>query len=242
METPENDPTLSITNNIPISQNSDGSWFINNSSIRINVHTPPGDAQWKNIEMTGYVKVTPRMIGKMTTFATNSSESDKNNEESNDIIDIDWRARGGRHNSDIPCEGTSLGGTLYGDGAANWKKEIWHTGGYTDARGSSHAASPIIDRWVGWKVVMYNIQNNQAVKMESYIDDENNNKWRKVTDIIDDGQWYANTPDKIFYSANCERSKDYIITNSGSIATFRADNVALNFKNLSIREIQPPLK
>jgi hypothetical protein len=242
IENPKKDPILSITNDIPISRNNDGSWFINNSSIRINVLTPDDDEQWKNIEMTGYVKVKPRMIGKATAFATYSPDADKSNEENNDIIDIDWRARGGRHNNNTPCEGMALGGTLYGDGTANWKKEIWHTGGYTDAKGTSKVTGPIIDRWVGWKVVMYNIQNNQAVKMESYIDDGNNNKWRKVTDLIDDGQWYANTPDDVFYSANCERSKDYIITNSGSIATFRADNVALNFKNLSIREIQPPVR
>ncbi len=121
-----------------------------------------------------------------------------------------------------------------------WKKEIWHTGGYTDAKGTVQGTSSINDRWIGWKVVMYNINDNQAVKMESYLDDENNNKWRKVTEIIDDGQWYANASDEIFYSAGCDRPKNHIITNSGPIATFRSDNVALNFKNLSIREIQPP--
>ena len=72
---------------------------------------------------------------------------------------------------------------------------------------------------------MYNINNDTAVKMESYIDNKNTNYWVKVTDLIDDGGWFANSPDNIFYSANCGKSKDYIVTNAGPIVTFRSDNM-----------------
>ena len=41
-----------------------------------------------------------------------------------------------------------------------------------------------------------------------------------------------------FYSANCGRSKDYVILNVGPIATFRSDNIIWDFKDLSIREIR----
>jgi hypothetical protein len=44
----------------------------------------------------------------------------------------------------------------------------------------------------------------------------------------------------VFYSANCGRPKDYIITNSGPIVTFRSDNMIWDFIDLSVREIQPP--
>jgi hypothetical protein len=87
---------------------------------------------------------------------------------------------------------------------------------------------------------MYNINNDAAVKMESYLDDKNNNNWTRVTDVIDNGGWYARSSDKEFYSAGCDRPKDYIITNGGPIVTFRADGVVLDFKNLSVREIQSP--
>lgn len=46
-------------------------------------------------------------------------------------------------------------------------------------------------------------------------------------------------PNAEFYSANCGKPKDYIVINSGPIAKFRADNMVLDFKDLSIREIQP---
>jgi len=232
MDNPKEDPVFTIVSNIPITRNGDGSWFIANPAIRMSVITSPGSEPWKNVEMTGYVKIDSTRT---------RSFFGSNNEESDSTSDIDWRARGGRHNNDVPCEGTALNGGIYVDGTVAWKKEIWHTGGYTDARGIGKATTnSILGRWIGWKVVMYNINNNQAVKMESYLDDKNDNNWKKVSDVVDNGGWYAKSSDKVFYSADCGRPKDYIITNAGPIATFRADNVAMNFRDLSIREIQPP--
>jgi hypothetical protein len=57
---------------------------------------------------------------------------------------------------------------------------------------------------------------------------------------VNNGGWYAGTPNDLFYSANCGRSKDYVILNSGPITTFRSDNMIWDFKDLSIREIQAP--
>ena len=87
---------------------------------------------------------------------------------------------------------------------------------------------------------MYNINNDSAVRMQTYLDDNANNHWRKVADVVDDGGWYADNPNDVFYSANCGRSKDYIVLNSGPYATFRSDNMIWDFKELNVREIQPP--
>ena len=230
MDNPRNDGIFNPES--PITRQPDGSWQIAgrhkigkyNEEVRMNVNTTPGNKQWKNVEITGYAKVVSK-----------SSSSDNN-----DNADLDWYARGGRHNSSTPCESTALHGGLYIDGSVGWKKEIWQVGGYTDARDKAKVTDSILGRGIGWKVVMYNINNATAVKMESYLDDKNNNNWRKVTDLIDDGGWYANSPDNIFYSANCGKPKDYIITNGGNIVTFRSDNIIWDFKNLSVREIQPP--
>ena len=48
---------------------------------------------------------------------------------------------------------------------------------------------------------MYNIANDTAVRMQSYLDDNNNNQWVKVADIIDDGGWYADASDNEFFNA-----------------------------------------
>ena len=230
MDNPENDGIFNPES--PITKQPDGSWQIAgrhkigkyNEEVRMNVNTTPGDKQWKNVEITGYAKVV-------------SKSSSSNN---NDNADLDWYARGGRHNSSIPCESTALHGGLYIDGSVGWKKEIWQVGGYTDARDKAKVTGSILGRWIGWKVIMYNINNDTAVKMESYLDDKNNNNWRKVTDLVDNGGWFAKSPDNIFYSANCGKPKDYIVTNGGPIVTFRSDNIIWDFKDLSVREIQPP--
>jgi hypothetical protein len=220
MSNPKSDGIFSITSNHNITKQKDASWRIDAPMVRMNIDTLPGAEPWKNVEITGYVKVV--------------SKSSPNN------TDLDWSARGGIQNNDIPCEGTALHGGLHIDGSVGWKKEIWQVGGYTDERAKAKVLTDsILGRWIGWKVVMYNINNDTAVKMESYIDNKNTNYWVKVTDLIDDGGWFANSPDNIFYSANCGKAKDYIVTNGGTIVTFRSDNLIWDFKNLSVREIIP---
>ncbi|MDF2767267.1 MAG: hypothetical protein K0S91_102 [Nitrososphaeraceae archaeon] len=220
---PKSDGIFSITDNYNITKQTDGSWRIDVPMVRMNVITPPGAEPWKNIEITGYAKVV--------------SISSPNNTTA-----LDWSARGGRQNAGVPCEGTALHGGLHVDGSVGWKKEIWQHGGYTDERAKAKVTDSILGRWIGWKVVMYNINNDTAVKMESYLDNKNTNYWVKVTDLVDDGGWYADTPDNIFYSANCGKAKDYIIINGGPIVTFRSDYLVWDFKKLSVREIIPEEK
>jgi hypothetical protein len=236
MENPFSDDLFSSSFERNITRQEDGSWRIAGPAVRLNVGTPPNAEVWKNVEITGYAKV-------IDSISSDANDRDNGEGEEKDFTsDLDWRARGGRHNHENPCEGTSYTGTIDINGNVGWKKEIWHTGGYTDARAVEKVTDSIIARWIGWKVVMYNINNinnSTAVKLESYLDDKNNNQWRKVTDLVDDGGWYAKSSDKEFYSANCGRPKDYIITNGGPIVTFRSDNTIWDFKNLSVREIVP---
>jgi len=190
-------------------------------SVRLNVNASNSSQSkwWKNVEMTGYVKVV--------------------NATSNNAA-LDWYARGRLHISSSPCQGVAYHGGLRTEGSVFWQKEIWHPGGYTDYRGDVNVTHPILGRWVGFKAIMFNINNDSAVKLQAYLDDNASNHWKKVVDVIDDGGWYAIAPDALFYSANCGRSRDYIILNAGPIATFRSDNMIWDFKDLSIREIQVP--
>ena len=224
MENPKEDEHFSITFNPNITRQEDGSWRISTPVVRMNVNTLEGETNWKNVEMTGYAKIA----GVMTNSSNKVIEND-----------LTWYARGGKHNQEIPCEATAYMGGLYDNGKVGWKKELWFVGGYTDERQSAKVTNSLVDRWVGWKVVIYNINGNSEVKLESYIDNTNTNYWVKVTDLVDDGGWYAKMPDSHFFDAECSKDKDFIITNSGSTATFRSDNLIWDFKNLSIREIEP---
>jgi hypothetical protein len=194
MDNPKDDRSFSVTSHMPIIKQSDGSWQVNSTEVRLNVITLPGQEEWKNVEMTGYVKVISKVKTSLSNFSrqNNVKEQDAAQDDTEEKLLkpdlVDWRARGGRHNSKVPCEGTSLNGALYIDGIADWKKEIWHTGGYTDARGMAKAIdSSIAERWIGWKAIMYNINDDKAVKMESYIDDRDSNQWKKVNEVIDSG-------------------------------------------------------
>jgi hypothetical protein len=224
MENPQEDEHFSITFNPNITRQEDGSWRISTPVVRMNVNTLEGETNWKNVEMTGYAKIAG-------VIANSSNKVIEN--------DLTWYARGGKHNQEIPCEATAYMGGLYDNGKVGWKKELWFVGGYTDERQSAKVTNSLVDRWVGWKVVIYNINDNSEVKLESYIDNTNTNYWIKVTDLVDDGGWYAKMPDSNFFDAECSKDKDFIITNSGSTATFRSDNLIWDFKNLSIREIEP---
>jgi hypothetical protein len=226
MESPKEDEHFSITFNPNLTKQEDGSWRIATPVVRMNVKTLEGETNWKNVEMTGYAKISG-------VIANSSNKVIEN--------DLTWYARGGKHNQEIPCEATAYMGGLYDNGKVGWKKELWFVGGYTDERQSAKVTNSLIDRWVGWKVVIYNINGNSEVKLESYIDNTNTNYWIKVTDLVDDGGWYAKMPDSDFFDAKCSKDKDFIITNSGSTATFRSDNLIWDFKNLSIREIDPTI-
>lgn len=241
MQNPLEDEAFSISSDVPILRSAldNEAWLINNTQIRMNVETPDSDQPWKNIEMTGYIKIRSIYDPNQRTGGTGAGDEGA---ADSPVPDITFRARGGVHSNDNPCDGTALNSGLEVlNREALWKKEIWHTGGYTNSKGSAVATdNPLLGRWIGWKAVMYNINNDTGVKMESYIDDNNTNQWKKVDEVIDKGGWFANGSDEEFNSANCGKSKDYVVTNGGPIATFRSDSIAFDFKDLSIREIQAP--
>ena len=224
MENPKDDQNFSITFNPNLTRQVDGSWRISVPVVRMNVKTLEGESNWKNVEMTGYVKIV--------SVIENSSNKMIEN-------DLTWYARGGKHNPEFPCEATAYMGGLYDNGKVGWKEELWFVGGYTDEKQSNKVTNSLVDRWIGWKVIIYNVNNNSEVKLESYLDNTNSNYWVKVTNLLDDGGWYAKMPDSYFFAPGCYKDKDSIITNSGSTATFRSDNLIWDFKNLSIREIDP---
>jgi hypothetical protein len=114
-------------------------------SVRMNVNTSDNKQWWKNVEMTGYAKVISAA--------------------SNDAA-LDWYARGGLHISSNPCEGVAYHSGLRADGSVFWQKEIWHTGGYTGLRSNIAATHALLGRWVGLKAIMFNINNDSAVRLQ----------------------------------------------------------------------------
>jgi hypothetical protein len=240
MSDPKNSSNFFITDNLNLSKLSDGSWRINASHVRMVVNTSDGQEKWKNVEITGYVRLSQLTNGNVSDTEISNSLSESNEDEIDDLVFI---SRSGRHSSEVPCEGTAYNAGLYTDGSAGWKKEIWHTGGYTEERARHKLAESYLNKWIGLKAVVYNVMKDNetsGVKLEMYIDGSNINNWTKVSDITDSGGWYTKSNNTEFFSAGCGRARDYVIIDGGPNIIFRTDNLLLDFKNLSVREIQPP--
>ena len=222
-----------------MTKNPDGSFKVTSSQVRYGVFTSSGykpdevvldhgilaqrgymqsPNDWKNVELTGYVKV-------------NSGQSGEN---------FAWYARGGRHTgSGNPegCEGSAYKPDLFYDGRVRFAKEQWHVSYvFTDHK---RPMDSIEDRWVGFKGIMWNMEQNgeTVVKMEIWVDNNEDSKqdgpWVKVDENIDSGGW-GNSDEE------CGGEPDQIITWGGPIATFRWDGASdVDIKNFSVREIQP---
>jgi hypothetical protein len=224
-----------------LTKNPDGSFKVESGQVRFGVFTTsgydPGKIEtldhatiaqkgymqspndWKNVEMTGYVKV-------------NSGQSGEN---------FAWYARGGRHTgSGNPegCEGVAYKPGLFYDGRVRFAKEQWHVSyAFTDSKRAMDSAE---DKWVGFKGIMWNfVENGEThVKMEIWLDKNEDGKqdgpWEKVDENIDSGGWGSE-------GEECGGEPDQIITWGGPIATFRWDGGSdVDIKNFSVREIQPP--
>jgi hypothetical protein len=134
MNNPKNDSIFSITSDENISRQSDGSWRIAASKVRMNINTPIGEVPWKNVEIRGYAKIVSLLSPNNT--------------------DLSWYARGGRHNIYNPYEGTAVKGIIDMTSTVGWEKEIWHTGGDTNTLSKTKVADSIIGKWIGLKTVM----------------------------------------------------------------------------------------
>ena len=220
-----------------ITQNPDGSWKQQDTQTRMGVYstnkttyqnTPiqtfsrseldsngymqlPSD--WKNFEMTGYVKL-------------NQGTSDE----------FTWQGRGGRHeDSNQGCEGSAYKGQLFFDGGNRFAKETYHV--QYDFTSAASNTPPLMDKWVGFKFVAYNkpgLVFSQQAHLETWIDVENNNNWVKINSFDDDGWGSGATHCSPAFADNMP------ISWGGPIAIFRIDNSNdFDFKNLSVREIQP---
>lgn len=172
---------------------------------------------WRNVEMTVYAK-----RGATTRRP-------------------DWQAfylsarSGWVHDEKQPCEGTSYHATVRFDGQVGFKKELWHTGGYTQLK-PDRAPKPWPTvpegRWIGMKFVCRNFDRDRKAKLQFYLDADERNDWKLIAEFDDTGGWRGEKP-------GCDRPPDQILTEARPAVYFRADFVAVELKKFSVREIEP---
>jgi hypothetical protein len=228
-------------NEANITRNSDGSWHVAPGITRMLAFTKssgePSDAirsnlssynysqlsqtgywykptDWKNVEITGYFK--PLAI-----------------KEKNDISLV---SRSVRHSTNVygGCGGSSYHNNIGIDnGAFRFKKEMWHAD-YERTPYFNTTIGSIMNKWTGFKGIVYNLANN-SVKLESYVDKDANNQWFKVAELVDSGKWGN---DMMHCNA---KTQGAVISWGSPMIIFKSDNVTYDFKNLSVREITPPI-
>lgn len=193
---------------------------------------------WKNVEITAYYKVVN----------AGSAGNDSN---------FNLYSRGIRHNSTVAegCGGSAYKADLHENDTYSFTKEIFHAGNEPcgdrserpDPEGSAGGTiGAYRGKWVGLKFAMWNYRrqsdNKLCVHLESWADKNANNTWLKVGEQNDEGGWYPGAPSTSCPGdTHCGGDRDQILTWGGPFAEFRWDAYSeVHFKNLSVREIQPP--
>jgi hypothetical protein len=212
-EDPEDDDNFLMTSAEDINLHDEDSGVFNldaetgthKHGVRIHADSP--DDEWKNVEMTGYFKL----------------------EDGNDQFTLIAR-QGPTYNDDGGCGAYGYYGLLSANGDAYFKKKLFHHGGYTDRTAVEESVvDDLDDRWVGIKLVTYDLDDDE-VKLELWVDDgDEENNWKKATEYVDDGDWET-------HGSDCDRDSDDII-DDGTRGGFRVDDSEFEFKDLSIREI-----
>jgi hypothetical protein len=227
------------SNGADISKNSDGSWHLKPGTTRMDVFTKsagllsdnqrsnlatydyPTLAQtgywykptdWKNVEETGYFKVSSTSSGDGISFVSRSVRHSTASHEG--------------------CGGSSYHNNIRFDGTFQYKKEMWHVN-YDILSPTKNSIGSIMNKWVGFKGVVYNLPDG-TVKLESYVDKDNNNHWQKVQELTDSGHWGDDM-------GHCNaKTPGAAITWGSPMFIFKSTGVTYDFKKLSVREIKPP--
>jgi hypothetical protein len=228
-------------NGAEISKNSDGSWHLKPGTTRMLAFTKssglPSDevrsslptydysrlaqtgyfykpTDWKNVEITIYVKVLSASGGG---------------------DEISLVSRSVRHSNNVHegCGGSSYHNNIdFTNGKFKFKKEMWHVN-YDIKPYSGITIGSTMDKWIGFKGIAYNLPDG-SVKLESYVDKDNNNNWQKATEMVDKANWGDDM-------THCNGKSDGAAVTWGSpMIIFKSNGVTYDFKKFSVRAIVPP--
>jgi hypothetical protein len=130
------------------------------------------------------------------------------------------------------CGGSSYKNKIYFNGTSNFNKEQVHPTSW-EMPLIEHNYGDLKNHWFRFKTIVYNLPNGN-VNLENWLDPYNNNSWIKIGQFVDKGGWGED-------GTKCGGKPDEIITWGGPSVTFRWDAVTIDFRNLSIREIEPQI-
>lgn len=96
--------------------------------------------------------------------------------------------RGGTHTGNHGCEGFAYKADIqFNNGNTRFAKEQWHVSYvFTNWKDKLNIGNTK-GHYTGMKFIVYNINKNAAVKLELWVDTDENNVWKKADEFVDDG-------------------------------------------------------
>jgi hypothetical protein len=248
---PESDIVTKVSNGVFHTAGENGQ-----GQVRLDVTSPASTAWWRNVEMTGYFRYTAAINGssglpqQLVLFARGERHSETN--ISGTQINAGVAAPAGTATwpgypygsatINVHCLGTAYHGNFYLSGEGFFQKEISHSNGYASRRGDVKAPSfaDALGRFIGLKYVARNADANRRVHIELWLDADADGTWQKLSETDDSGGW-ASTDAAIdgCTSAPFSYAPDQLLSWAAPWVTFRSDSLAMDFKQLSVREIDP---
>ena len=228
---PESDPYLH--NYKSIVRNEDGSYSIGERS-RMGVYSKDGIGYPKgNMETYNFTELSKKGYWYKPTDWKNVEITGEYLYKKGEGPGITHYARSEDHSLiNNGCGGSSYKLKIHFDGTSSISKEQTHPKPWKIQMNKGPVGKLDKD-WFGFKGIMYNLPDG-TVKLENWLDPFLNNTWIKIAEYQDKGGWGKD-------GKKCHGKEDQIITWGSPTATFRWDNVLIDFRNLSVREIQPPI-
>lgn len=237
--------------------------FSTSGQVRLNIRSPSGKAWWRDVEMTGYLRYTGAIQGgtnphweffgrgeRHTSLAGRFSAINNGIAAPAGTVTWPWYDYGlANPGLDVnpACRGTAYHGNVYvqggnPDGRVWFEKEVSHIAGYSRPTASLNAGfTPSNKAWFGMKLILRNSADNNRVHMELWLDKNASGNFVLVNSYDDtQGSWTVSstTLDKCNV-APYNYTPGMLLNWAAPWVTFRGDDMNMEFKWLSVREIGP---
>lgn len=202
----------------------EGELVFSGSQPRIYLY-PSEQGPWQNVELTVYYQ---RVADDATAWGG---------------LVIGMRS-GPEGHGDTPCDAHTYYSRLRHDGATDFEKELMHSPSSTQQRIEPEVVWPGTGElpfgvWIGWKYIIYNIDQGTAVKLEAYRDSSegaDGGQWELVNETTDAGGWACQTscPEH----APVDGQSDMLQLEGGVTFIRNTGVTEARYKWLTVREIE----
>lgn len=239
-------------------RNQDGSWKIGRGTTRIDLFTNEAGVlnqeemmdkieTWNFNELSkiGYWLYPSDFKNIEFTMIFRMMEADKS-DQSVSIVSrsILHDSKGEDEIKDYPnayCGGSSYHNNIALDGKLQMKKEQYHADYVIDKPNKEIDLGSLYNKKIGFKSIVYNFDDDSQVKLESFVDIENEGRgpYIKVHEKIDDGKWGINSGEAKMDECGAI-TKGAIITWGSPKVILKTNNLDFDLYDMEIREIDPP--